>query len=104
MQPLEVEFEGTFVGVLGEADDEGAGFEVYIDGKERLFQGKTGTQPLKVWPFDTRQFRGRLLMWRELAKDLSPGKHTLKIVPVMTDLAGAKKCQLRIESVCAAGE
>lgn len=102
LAPLEIEFTGTLVGVLGEADEEGASFEVYIDGKQQLYRPKKDSRPQPVWPFNTSQFRGRLLLWRELASDLSPGRHVLKIVPLIDSTA--RKPQLRLESVCVAGD
>jgi lysophospholipase L1-like esterase len=102
LAPLELEFEGTLVGVFGEGDDQSAGFEVYIDGQRRLTPARKGVEPAAVWPFDTKKLGGRLMVWRELANDLSPGRHTLRIVPVFQ--AGVAKSQLRLESVCVAGQ
>ena len=99
-RPLKVEFTGTLVGVLGEGDQNAPGFRVYIDAQPLLYQPQPKEPAVEVWPFDTRCFGGgRLLMWRLLSAQLPAGKHTLEIVPVVSSNG-----QLRIESICVAGE
>ena len=101
-EPLKVEFDGTFVGLFGEADEDGLGFKVSIDGQPLQFHAKPKDPGEDVWPMDTSRFgKGRLFMWRQFANNLTPGKHTLEITPVFAE--GKAKGQLRIESICAAG-
>lgn len=102
VKPLIIEFEGTLVGVLGEADAQGAGFRVAVDGKPLVFGRQNSSDPSPVWQFDTKEFGGRLLVWRELANDLEPGRHTLQITPVFAK--GEPGSTLRIESICVAGD
>jgi lysophospholipase L1-like esterase len=101
VKPLIVEFEGTFVAIFGEANQDGLGFRVVIDGKPVPY-----VVPKKpaadVWPCDTARFgSGNLFKFVELSEDLAPGKHTLEIHPEFPE--GVKKGQLRIESLCVAG-
>jgi len=101
-RPLRVEFEGTFVGVFGEADENGLPFQARIDGKLIPYQPDPKKPPREAWPFDTSRFgKGRLFVWHVLAGELPPGKHTLEIQPVWPAEGAAG--QLRIESICVAG-
>ena len=100
IEPLRVEFEGSMVGILGEADPDGLGARFVVDG-HALLRGADSNQDQRIWAMDTKRFGGRLIVWRELSDHLPPGKHVLEIHPVVP--AGATG-QLRIESICAAGE
>jgi lysophospholipase L1-like esterase len=103
VQPLKLEFTGTMVGVFGEADQDGLGFRVLIDGQPVMYQPNKKEPAVDVWKLDTKQFgTGRLFMWRTLADQLAPGRHTLEIRPEFPE--GVTKGQLRLESVCFAGE
>jgi len=103
IEPLSVTFSGTFVGIFGEADQNGMGFKVAIDGKPVMYQPSKKDPPTDVWSMDTHRFgEGRLFMWREISNSLSAGTHTMVITPVPHD--GPKPGQLRIESVCVAGQ
>jgi lysophospholipase L1-like esterase len=102
--PLRVSFVGTFVGLFGEGNGDGLSFKASVDGKPLLYHANAKTDPTDVWPWDTHKFGGgNLFMWRELSDTLSPGSHTLVIQPLQP-AAGAPAGQLRIESVCAAGD
>jgi lysophospholipase L1-like esterase len=113
IEPLRVEFSGTFVGVFGEADQNGMGFRATVDGKPLLFHPNKKLPPSEIFPFDTSRFgEGRLFIWRPLSEDLPPGKHVLEIMPEVpapttkeAQQTGGKKAtrQLRIESICVAG-
>ena len=99
--PLSVAFEGTFVGLFGEADADGLGFRVEIDGQPLPYVANEKTPPVDVWPADFKKLGGRLFFWRPLSDSLATGKHTLVITPVFP--GGVTQGQLRIESVCSAG-
>lgn len=102
VKPLKIEFTGTFVGVFGEADENGLSFKATVDGKLLPYHPDPKKPAEDVWPFSTKRFGvGRLFIWQVLAKDLPPGKHVLEIQPVFP---AEGKGQLRIESVCAAGK
>ena len=101
VKPLIVEFERTFFAIFSEANQDGLGFRVQIDGKPVPY-----VVPKKPaaddWPNDTARLgAGNLFKFVELSEDLAPGKHTLEIHPEFPE--GVKKGQLRIESLCVAG-
>ena len=99
-QPVKVEFTGTLVAVFGEGDQNAPGFRVTIDAQPVLYQPNLKQPAVAVWPFDTKRFgTGRLFMWRLFASELPAGKHTLEILPEVST-----NSQLRIESICFAGE
>jgi len=101
VKPLRVEFEGTFVGIFGEANQDGLGFRVLIDGKPVPYEAPK-KPAADAWPFDTARFGvGNLFKFTILSKNLAPGKHTLEIHPEFPD--AAQKGQLRLESICVAG-
>lgn len=102
VEPLRVEFEGTFVAVFGEANENGLGFRVRIDGEPVLYSPRKDAEPVEVWPLDTSRFgKGNLFVYRVLADDLPPGPHVLELIPDFPD--GQEEGQLRIESICVAG-
>jgi lysophospholipase L1-like esterase len=102
IQTLTIPFAGTFVGIIGEADGDGLSFKASVDGQPLLYRENAKAEPTDVWPFDTKRLGvGRLFVWRELSDTLSAGKHALVLQPVFID--GHEKVQLRIESVCVAG-
>jgi lysophospholipase L1-like esterase len=104
-QPLVLDFRGTLVGLMGEADQDSLGFRVLIDGEVVPYSTGTGSGGMieEVWPTDTRRFGGgRMFVWIEITDKLKPGRHTIQIVPVFPE--GATRGQLRIESICVAGE
>jgi lysophospholipase L1-like esterase len=101
-RPLRVTFRGTMAGVFGEVDQDGLSFKATIDGKAVRYQENPKTAPTEVWAANTTRFGGgRLFFWRVLAEKLTGGEHVLEITPVFDE--AAPKGQLRIESVCAAG-
>lgn len=103
VQPLTVDFAGSMVGVFGEADQDGLGFRAQIDGRPALQPSNHKEPGPELWGFDTKRFGpGRLFMWRTLADELPAGRHTLVIRPELPP--GVTNGQLRIESVCFAGE
>ena len=103
IKPIRFEFSGTMVGVFGEADEKGLGFRALIDGKPAMYRANKKAVPVELWPFDTKRFgSGRLFMWRLLSDELTPGRHTLEIRPEFE--SGEPKSQLRVESICFAGE
>jgi len=101
VQPWRLRFEGTLLGVFGEADENGLGFRVFVDGK--LIRYAPPQEPASaVWPADTKRFgTGKLLFWRVISTTLPPGPHKVEIRPVIAPDAPAG--QLRIESLCTAG-
>lgn len=99
-QPLTMQCAGTFVGIFGEADADGLGFTVTIDGKPLpAAKPLPGASP-DVWSFRPPS-PGRLFVWRVLSDSLSPGQHTLILTPFFS--SDATRGQLRIESICVAG-
>jgi lysophospholipase L1-like esterase len=103
--PLEVEFEGSMVGLFGERNGLAPAMRVWIDGQPIAPpKAKEGDF---LWPMDTSRFAppkkgsGNLFGWTLLSKDLADGKHTLRIEPVWE--GADKDAELRIESVCSAG-
>jgi lysophospholipase L1-like esterase len=100
IEPLKVEFSGTFVGLFGEGDADGLPFKVSIDGATVPCRSGGKAEPKDEWPGNANG--GRLFIWRELADNLKPGKHELEIDPVFP--AENSKGQLRLESVCAGGK
>lgn len=102
VQPIRMDFDGTYAGVFGEADENGLSFQVKIDGQLVMYRADTKTPATVIWPF--RFFLpGRLFVWRPLTDhlQLAPGRHTLEIEPIFPE--GITQGQLRIESVCVAG-
>ncbi len=103
IKPLRVAFKGTLVGLFGEADGKSLSFKVWVDGKPLLRPGRHPGHAAAVWPWNTARFGGgRLFRWRLLSDNLPPGRHILKLMPVGPK--GRHTGQLRIESVCAAGQ
>ncbi len=97
--PLTLEFDGTMVALFGEADENGLAFRAILDGTP-LTHPKLA--PEGIWTADTSRFgKGRLFIWRRLANNLPPGRHTLVIEPVPH--ADGRPGQLRLESLCVAG-
>lgn len=106
IEPLKIEFEGSFLGIFGEANDQGLSFKALVDGNPmpliKMHKGKEVSRT-DIWDMNTSRFgKGNLFMWKKISDKLPPGKHTLEIIPVIPE--DVKKGQLRIESVCVAGE
>jgi lysophospholipase L1-like esterase len=113
VQPLKVDFTGTFVGLFGEMDENGLSFKALVDGKLVPCQPNPKVPATDIWPVNGKAFHGRIFFWRPISDSLPPGKHTLEIDPVFPDKAppaepgkppGPLAGQLRIESVCSAGD
>lgn len=95
---LKVQFNGTFVGILGEAKNDGLGFRVFVDEEPVPYQ----IRPRKeIWPTSTVPWGGGTrFFWYEISDKLSPGRHILEILPVAES---GETGELRIESICVAG-
>ena len=109
IEPLKVEFTGTFVGLFCEKAGNGLSFKVKIDGNpvQHVVKSKEGSQSFDAWPNNTSRFcpgykDGHLFSWIPIANQLAPGKHTLEIDPVLDpdNVDG----ELHLESVCVAGD
>ncbi|MAX27659.1 MAG: GDSL family lipase [Phycisphaeraceae bacterium] len=98
-EPLVFDFQGTFVGIFGEYNGQSVPFRVYID--DQLIESNGS----EFWERNTSRFSssgsGNLFAWTVLAKELEPGKHTLKIEPIF--MPSDKEGELHIESICVAG-
>ncbi len=109
IEPLKMEFPGTFVGLFGEKAGNGLAFKVTIDGKPVPYvteNKRDGRKVFDFWPNKVSFANGdpsvHLFSWIKIADKLAPGKHTLEIAPVLDpDNADG---ELHIESVCTAGE
>ncbi|HUT10471.1 MAG TPA: SGNH/GDSL hydrolase family protein [Armatimonadota bacterium] len=103
IEPLRIKFEGTFVGLFGEANQDGLAARIRIDGKPHPYVRYQGDKAIEeeVWPLHMPHGNGNLFLWRPISRELAPGKHVLEIVPLLPK--GAKKGQLRLESICVAG-
>ncbi|HEY8967298.1 MAG TPA: SGNH/GDSL hydrolase family protein [Candidatus Methylacidiphilales bacterium] len=100
IEPLRLPFRGTFLGLIGEADEHGLGFRATVDGQPLL---PVDAAAEGVWDFTPPgRLPGRLFVWRVLSETLPPGEHLLELIPHFPE--GAAPGQLRIESLCAAGE
>jgi lysophospholipase L1-like esterase len=99
VKPLQLKFNGTFLGILGEADEHGLGFKISIDGEPILYEERPKDE---VWPTSTIPTGGgERFFWHEISDKIKPGRHTLEILPVFPN--GIEKGALRIESICVAG-
>lgn len=99
VQPIHLKFNGTFLGILGEADRHGLGFRLVIDGETMPHAAKPKSE---IWPTSTIPFGGNeRFFWYEISDHLKPGRHTVEIWPVIPD--NMEQGQLRIESICVAG-
>ncbi len=101
IEPIRVEFEGTFLGFFGEASQDGLAMQLRLDGKVLPYEipRKSGiVEKEPIWPFRNTGGQGNLYIWRR-SLALPPGKHVLEILPLIVD---GDKGQLRIESVCVA--
>ncbi|MGB8355900.1 MAG: SGNH/GDSL hydrolase family protein [Chthoniobacteraceae bacterium] len=109
IDPLKIEFTGTFVGLFGEKSGNGLSFKVKIDGKPVPYEikSKDGSQFFEAWPNNMSRFApgykdAHLFSWIPIATQLATGKHTLEIEPVLDP--DNPDGELHIESVCTAGE
>ncbi len=102
VKPLKTTFNGTFVGLFGEAAPDGLGFKIKIDDKPLPCTPNPKTPPSEAWETHSAKNTGNLFYWRVLSQKLAPGRHTLEIEPIFPE--GQTTGQLRIESVCSAGE
>lgn len=102
IEPLRIKFDGTMVGIFGEANQDGLAATFRVDGKPVLYATNVDGKVVEseVWPLHISHGKGNLFIWRCISNDLAPGRHVLEIIPVVPE--GTKTGQLRIESVCAA--
>lgn len=97
-EPIRIHFNGTFLGILGESDEHGLAFKVFIDGKVVLYENSMEEN----WPTSTVPFGGgERFFWHVISDKLRPGRHTAEIYPVFPE--GVEKGELRLESICTAG-
>jgi lysophospholipase L1-like esterase len=102
---LEVEFDGSLVGISGEANGLTPPVRIWID--DVPVQHPKAKEGDFLWPLSTAAFAppkngtGNLLLWKLISNRLSDGKHRLKIEPVWDN--ADKEAELRIESICSAG-
>lgn len=98
-EPIQLNFNGTFLGILGEADEHGLGFKVSVDGHPMFYNEKKKEE---VWPTSTASLGGgERFFWHEISAQLEPGRHDVEVLPVFPE--GATKGTLRVESICVAG-
>ena len=111
IEPLKMEFTGTFVGIFGEKGGNNLSFKVKIDGSPVPYVVENKKEGVHIeyeaWPNNTSRFApgykdSHLFSWIPLAETLAPGKHTLEISPVLDP--DNPDGELHIESVCTAGE
>lgn len=97
VKPIQLSFNGTFLGVLGEADENGLGFKVWVDGHPMLYKERPKDE---VWPTSSVPFGGgERFFWHEISDKLKPGRHTVEILPVFSENKKGVKRSLRISSV-----
>jgi lysophospholipase L1-like esterase len=103
IEPLHFIFHGRLVGLMGEADQDSLGFRVRIDDEVVPYATLSDGSVQEIWPTDTRRLGGgRLFFWHEIADNLKPGRHSIEIAPVFPE--GVARGQLRLESICFAGD
>lgn len=104
-EALELEFEGSFVGLLGERNGYTPDIRVWIDDQPVGPRGAKGKDNL--WSLNTAKISpakkgmGNLFLWLPLASGLGDGKHRLRIEPVWEGTS--EGAELRLESICSAG-
>lgn len=102
---LEIEFEGSMVGFFGERNGLSPDVKIWIDGQP--VQPPKAKEGEYLWPTSTARFAppkkgsGNLFMWQLISRELTDGKHTLRIEPVWE--GADKDAEFRIESICSAG-
>jgi len=103
--PLEMEFEGSTVGIFGERNGLTPPVRIWIDGK--AIPSPHAKDGDLVWRLDTSRFApphkgsGNLFLWQSISRNLADGKHQLRIEPVWDH--AHPDAELRIESICSAG-
>ncbi len=96
-KPLHLNFNGSFLGILGETITNGLGYKIVVDGKTIPY----ATTPRdEVWPTRTAANGGKNFFWHEVAQSFSQGRHNVEIYPVF---ALGSNGELRIQSICVAG-
>ncbi len=96
-KPLHLNFNGSFLGILGEATTNGLGFKIVVDGKTIHY---ATTPENDVWPTRIAANDGNKFFWHEVARHFAPGRHTVEVSPVF---APGTEGELRIQSICVAG-
>ncbi len=102
---LEFEFEGSMVGFFGERNGLSPAIKIWIDGQP--VQAPKTEPGDYLWPTSTARFSppkkgsGNLFNWQLISRELTDGKHTVRIEPVWE--GADKDAELRIESICFAG-
>jgi lysophospholipase L1-like esterase len=104
--PLRFEFDGTLLGLLGEANETAPSFQIKIDGKEILPPVHGKEKQAEAWTWDTARFgKGNLFRWLEISDKLNPGHHVAEISPVIAQspstgaVPNSTPGQLRIGSI-----
>jgi len=97
VKPLRFDFNGTFLGILGETDDHGLGFKVLVDDQPAFYKKNSAND---VWPSSNFGGSGKIF-WHKISSELEAGRHTVEILPVFPE--GVEQGTLRIESICVAG-
>ena len=82
VEPLRVRLDGTYIGLIGEADVDALSAKIYIDNKLVKPRHRVDPDDPDAWDFSTRRFGGKLFVWTELAEDLAPGTHEVEIHPL----------------------
>jgi hypothetical protein len=102
---FEFEFEGSMVGLFGERNGLSPAIKIWIDGQP--VQVPKATEGDYLWHTDTSRFAppkkgsGNLFHWLLISRELTDGKHTVRIEPVWE--GADKDAEFRIESICFAG-
>ncbi|HUX02898.1 MAG: SGNH/GDSL hydrolase family protein [Phycisphaerae bacterium] len=104
VEPLKVRFRGQMVMLFGESTPTSGKFRALIDGKVIERQPDRSKPPLDYFDAGAfgRMVHGNTHLSQLIATGLDPAtEHTLEIEPVFTDDTDE---ELRIESICVAGE
>ncbi|MEO6184189.1 MAG: hypothetical protein ABIP71_14010 [Verrucomicrobiota bacterium] len=96
-KPLSLNFNGSFLGILGEATTNSLSYKLVVDGKTIPYAVSPQND---VWPTRKAANDGKNFFWHEVTRNFSPGRHTVEIYPVFN--LGSDG-ELRIQSICVAG-
>jgi len=79
--PLRVEFEGSMVGIMGEADQDGLDARIIIDGHELLPRNVRHPDP-RVWPLNMQRVGGRLFFGESSRINSPPASMFSRFIPL----------------------